>query len=120
MTIGKDASIAARGGALRTPPNKHETESVTTSNATLDLADYGAGNADLRGKWVFFSARGGNVTLRRFTVGSEPTLVAGTGYTIADGTTEELFVPTTDSGGETDLRVIGSASCNLDADYSDD
>ena len=118
MTVGKDQAQASRGGAVRTPPNAHETTAITTSNATVDLASYGSG-ADLRGKWVFFTARGGNVTLRRFST-SAPTLTAGVGFTIADGKTEELWVPTEASGAGTSLRVIGSASCNLDADYSDD
>lgn len=117
----RDVQKASREGALRLIPNKDDTEAVTTSNATLDLESFGAGNVDLRGRWVFFTARGGNVTMRRFTKdASAPTLTAGVGFTIADGVTEELYVPTAAASADYSLRVVGSASCNLDVAYSDD
>lgn len=121
MTTGSDYSVTARAGAMRTPPNAHDTEGVTTSIASLDLAVFGDDEVDLRGKWVFFTARGAAVTLRRFVTGATaPTITAGVGFTIADGKTEELWVPSADSGAGTSLRVIGDGSGNLDADYSDD
>lgn len=119
MTAGKDGTVAARAGALRTIPNKSGTEAVTDSSSTIDLAAFDTSN-DLRGKWVFFTARGGAITMRRISSGT-PTLVAGEeDFTLADGETEEFFVPSAGSGSGTSLRVIGSASCNLDAAWTDD
>lgn len=121
MTIGIDGGVAGRTGPVRTIPSNSDTEAVTASSSSVDLASFGTGTEDLRGKWVFFTARGGAVTMRRIATGATPTLTAGQeDFTLADGETEEFFVPTASSGGYTDLRVIGSGSCNLDAAWSDD
>lgn len=103
---------AQGGGVFRTIPDDIETESVTTSEGNAELTAWGAGNVDLSGKWVFFKARGGNVTIQR--AASSPSLTAGVGFTIEDGKMEELYV---DPDGEMTLYFIGSASCSLDALY---
>lgn len=115
-TAGSDPERCKRGALLRTIPNGFETGAVTTGNTTLDLGSFGAGTKDLRGKWVWLQARGGNITMRRYKTGeSDPTLTAGQGFTLISGDAPtEVWI---DPNGGTKLRVIGSVACSLDAHY---
>jgi hypothetical protein len=116
MTAREAPELAHRDAIFRTIPDSFETESITTSSGTVDLASFGAGTVDLTQLgWVFVQARGGNVTMRRILTGEAPTLTAGQGFTILDGEVEEVYL---DPGStHTKLRVIASANCNLDIHY---
>lgn len=112
MAAYESPELALKGAILRTIPDASDTEAVAATNGSHDLTAYGAGPVDLRGKWVFFKARGGNVTLRRIVAAETPTLVLGQDLTILDGEMEEFFV---DKGTtHSSLRTIGSAVCQLD------
>lgn len=104
----ENLNLAQHGGAFRTIPDSKGTVSVATSEGNVELDAFDSN--DLSGKWVFFKARGGNVTIQRAS--SSPTLTAAVGLTIEDGKMEELYV---DPAGEMTLYHIGSASCSLDA-----
>lgn len=114
MTAGASWGLAYRASFLEMIPSAGASEAVTTDIATLDLSSFGG--ADLRNRWVYFTARGAKVALRRFT-GSAPTIAVDVAFTLADAERLRVFVA---PGGYLSLRVIASASGSLVAEWSGD
>lgn len=107
MASGEQYPVAAREAVMRTIPSSSDTETVGTSEVNFELTAFGSGNLDLSGKWVFFRAVGGDITIQRGT--ASPALVAGEGFVIKDGAIEELFV---DAGEEMTCYAIASAAAS--------
>jgi hypothetical protein len=120
---GKKPEIARNAALHRTIPTSSYRASVTTSIGTIDLGavtpnrGIGAGSAqDLAGKYVWLTAIGGDITLMRKPAGGTSP-VAGEGFVLKSGTTEELFV---DPDGEKRLEHIAGASVSLDVAWDNE
>ena len=107
MALRANMGAVERQGVARTIPNAAIGETVGTSEVELDLADFGSTSLDLSGKWVFFHAIGGAITILR--AATTPTMVAGKGFVIAADTTEELYV---DGSGEKVLWAISDTAAS--------
>lgn len=105
MTAPLESDLAR---ALRDAETIPSGNTTTISVTIASVAQAGALDA-FRGRRVYLRARGGNVTISRGTA----TLVAGAGFTLADGTGAWFYVPAS-LAPSTTLNVIGSAACSLD------
>lgn len=103
---GSTPELAAKSGLHRTIPLARATIDVSTSEGNSELAAYA-------GKFVFLFSRVGTTTIQRAT--SSPTLTAGVGFVIAEGSYEEFYI---DPNGEMTLYHIGdNASGKLEILY---
>lgn len=115
---GDATELARAKGANRTIPNKRaELAVLGSANSAFSFAAItptgGGGAVDLRGKWVFLQARGGDVTVKR---GAAVITEAGDGITIVDKAREEFFL---DPNDPPECNDWGSAACNLDILWDD-
>lgn len=111
MGVSDDADVVRLRAIYKTIPNKVGTETVTTGGDQLDLSDWDG--LDCRGRWVYVSCYGSDVTLLR---GSTAT-TAGAGLVIIAGAPPiDLWI---DESGDVDIYCIAhtansSVSISLD------
>lgn len=109
---GSKPELAAKSGIQRTIPDS--LTSIVVAGTQTDSVDALVAYA---GTYVFVAARGTAVTIQRYTVGAEPTLAAGVGFTLADGEMQEFYV---DPDGEMNLSHIGGGAGAIDISFDSD
>lgn len=105
-----DIRKVSRQGIARTIPDTEGAVTVGTSNGTVEVSSFDS--IDLRGRWVYLVATGGDITIR---MGSTDAVLYES-FTIFKNTMEEVYIPD-DLGDFTLNHIASAASSKLSASY---